>query len=128
MAAGFATTLICFLVLQILLIAVAFGTADYDRGLPHLGALGFAVASAAIVALACGLGALVGAAQLRRADVEERGSRRVSMLAPAVVLIGILISGLTAGSRLSGVLMIGISAALAIALGARLGSKRKEAR
>ena len=127
-AAGFATTLIIFLVLQILLIAVAFGTADYDRGTPGLSTTGYSFWSAVVVALACGLGALVSAVQLRRADVEERGSRRLAMLAPGVALIGILINGLMAESGPGGVLLIGAGAGAATALGARLGSKRKDAR
>jgi hypothetical protein len=128
LAVGFALTLISFLVLQTLLIAVAFGTADYDRGRPGVNATGFALASAGIVALACGLGALVSAAQLRRADVDQRGARRVAGLAPAVVLIGIAINGLAADSSPGAVLLIGISGGLAILLEARLGSKRRDVR
>jgi hypothetical protein len=123
LATGLATTVISVLVLQTLLIAVAFGAADYDRGIPGLSATGFSFWSTAISALACGLGALVSAAQLRRADVEERGCRRVALLAPAVVLIGIAINGLTAGSGPKGVLVLGVGAGLAIVLGARLGSR-----
>ena len=128
LAVGFATTLIGFLVLQTLLIAMAFGTGDYERGRPGLSAVGFSFWSAVIVAFACGFGAWISAAQLRRADVEERGSRRMAMLAPAVVLIGIAINGLTTGSRPQGVLALGVAAALAIALGARLGSRKGSAR
>jgi hypothetical protein len=126
-AIGLATTLISAIVLQILLIAVAFGTADYDRGRPGLSATGLSLWSSAIVALACGIGAIVGAAQLRRADVEERGCRRVAWLAPAVVLISIMINGWAAGARPGGVLLLGLGAVPAIALGARVGSRGKEA-
>lgn len=122
-AVGFATTLISFLVFQILLIAVAFGVGDYDRGRPGIGAAGFPFWSAIGITLSCGLGASVSAAQLRRADVEERGSRRVAMLAPALVALAIAINGLTAGSGPKGVLVVTISAGLSIAFGSRLGSR-----
>jgi hypothetical protein len=125
---GLATTLIGVLVLQVLLIAVAFGTADYDQGTPGLTPTGFSLWSAAMVAVACGIGAIVTASGLRRADVEERGSRRVAALAPGVVLIGIAINGSMTGAGLGGVLLIAASAGLAIALGSRVGSRRKGAR
>lgn len=117
--------MIGFWVLQILLIAVAFGTSDYERGRAGLSAAGFTFWSALIAALACGFGAMVGAVQLSRADVDERAARRVAMLAPAVVLIGIAINGLASGSGPNGVLPLAVAAALAIALGARLGSRRR---
>jgi hypothetical protein len=128
LAVGFATTVISFVVLQILLIALAFGAGDYDRGRPGIGATGFPFWSAIVMALSGGLGASVSASQLRRADVEERGSRRVAMLAPALVALGIAISGLTAGSGPKGALVVVISTGLAIAFGSRLGSRAGGAR
>jgi hypothetical protein len=101
--------LIGFLVLEILLIAVAFGTGDYERGRPGLSANSFSAWSAVIVAVACGFGAVVGAVQLSRADVDERAARRVAMLAPGVVLIGVAINGLASGSGPSGVLALAAS-------------------
>jgi hypothetical protein len=123
-AMGFATTLISFLILQILLIAMALGDANYDGGVSGAGAAtGFTIWSALVIAVSCGLGAVVTARQLRRADVEERGCRQVGALGPALAATAIAINGLAAGGGLGGVLVVGLSAGLSTALGARIGSR-----
>jgi hypothetical protein len=128
LAVSLATTVASLLILQILVIATAFGTGDYDRGTPGLGSLGFLLWSVAAVAGSCGLGAGLGAALLRRADVDERGARRWGPVAPAGVALIVAIGGLTRGNGLRGAAAIGIATGVSITLAARLGSRTKGAR
>jgi hypothetical protein len=105
------------------LIAVALGSADYNRNEPGLiSANGFTFWSALVIAAACALGAAVTGSQLRRADVAERGVLRVAPLAPAVVAIGIAVNGLSADAGLGGLLVVAISATVGVAAGSWFGS------
>ncbi len=120
---GFVAALISFLVLQILVIAVAFGTADYGTGRTGLGQGGFEFCSAAAMALSAAIGAGVAAAQLRRADVDERSARRVALLAPGLLTVAVAVNGWVVGHGSGGVLLIGLSGLLGAAPAGRLGAR-----
>jgi hypothetical protein len=123
-ALGLATALISFLTLEILLIAVALGSANYATGIPD-GVSGgqFRLLSLAVVAVSGGLGAAVAGIGLRRGDVERRGARKVAPLAPGLAGIAVAINGLTAGAGWTGCLFVLAAAALGIATGTWFGTR-----
>ena len=111
-----------------LLIAVAFGSANYVNAQPHSFGAAFRFWSAVVVALSCGLGARVSSVRLRRADVERDSARLVGGLTPVPVVAGIAISGLTAGAGGQGLLVVLVSGTLGAAAGALLGTGREGSR
>jgi hypothetical protein len=114
---------IAFLVPQTVLVALAFGTADYAGGRP--GGLGgglFTGLSALVVGFAGGAGAFVAARGLRRAELGQADSLRTAAAPPGVLALGIAVNGLVNGAGPPGALLVLVVAAPAIAAGARYGS------
>jgi hypothetical protein len=108
---------------QTVLVALAFGTADYAGGRP--GGLGgglFTGLSALVVGFACGSGAFVAARGLRRAELDQPDCLRTAALPPAVLALGIAVNGLLSGASWAGCLLVLAVATPAIAVGARYGS------
>ncbi len=115
--------MIAFLVPQTVLVAVAFGTADYSGGHPgRLGGALFTGLSALVVGFACGAGAFVSARGLRRAELDQADSLRTAVLPPAVLAVAIAANGLATGAGWAGALLVLAVATPAIAVSARYGS------
>lgn len=118
---GLATTVVAFLVPQTLLIAVAFGTADYASG--RAGGPGFTALSALVVAFACGTGSLAAAREFRRAELSRPDSMRTAVLPTGLLALGIAAHGGLNGSGWIGAGLLLLAAGPAIALCARIGAR-----
>ncbi|GAB3242037.1 hypothetical protein [Kineosporia babensis] len=118
---GLATTVVAFLVPQTLLIAIAFGTADYTSG--RAGGIGFTLLSVLVVGFACSSGAFVAARELRRAELDQLDSLRTALVPPALVAVGIAVHGLIGGGGWPGFLLLLGTSLPAIAFSARWGAR-----
>ncbi len=117
---GLATTVVAFLVPQTLLIAVAFGTADYGAG--SGGGAWFTVLSALVVGFACGAGAFAAARELRRAELTQADSVRTAIPPPVFVALAITAHGLLNGSPWPTSALLLLIALPSIALSSPLGA------
>ena len=110
-----------FLVPQTVLIAVAFGTADYATG--RAGGPGFTLLSTLVVVLACGAGSLVAARELRRAELSQFDSMRTAVLPTGLLAFGIAVHGGLNGSGWIGAGLLLLAAGPAVVLCARIGAR-----
>lgn len=115
--------MIAFLVPQTLLVAVAFGRADYTGG--EAGGPGFTLLSALVAGFACGSGAFVAARELRRAELGVADSLRTAVLPPAVVGLAIAVNGLASGGSWLGFGLVTSVATMAIRFGAGAGARKR---
>jgi len=117
-------TCVVFVVLQILLIAVALGTANYDRGTPGpAGGLGFGLMTAAAVGVACAAGAWAGSRSLRRRDGTAGQSLLVGAAgAGAPIAALVLLNVVVAAPRLVAVLFTVLAVAVGSIAGGRWGA------
>lgn len=116
--------MVCFLVPQTLLIAVAFGTADYATGRPGgpAGVL-FTGISALLVALACAAGARAAARELRRAELSQADCLRAALGPPIMMAVAIAGNGLLTGAGPGGCALVLMLALPASAISARIGAR-----
>lgn len=121
MVLGVTTSVVVWTVLQVLLLAVALGVADYSTGRPGLVTpITYAVLTGGVAGLAVGSGAAITRRRLLAVDTDSRAARGVALIqcAVLVVLVGLLgtltshpspfaiallLSGATAGSWLGAV-------------------------
>lgn len=126
LAAGI--TLVAFLVLQVLVVAVALGTSNFDKGEPGpAGGLGFGILTAAALALATGAGALLGGRWVRL----RHGSPQQALVggvagAGGLIALLVVVDVLVGSPRASAVVLAVVAAAAGSFLGARRGAQADE--
>lgn len=123
-AIGLAVTMIVFLVLQTVLVAMALGSGDFVAGQPGGVSAGrLRIYSFGVVVISTAIGAWLTARRARAADIEEAGARRVTPFATGPVALGIAVNGLTGGAGVTGPLLVIVCAAVGTALGAWWGTR-----
>ncbi|MCE0534329.1 hypothetical protein LWF15_02290 [Kineosporia rhizophila] len=106
---------------QTLLVAVAFGTADYATG--RAGGPGFTLLAVLVVVFACGAGSLTAAREFRRAELSQLDSMRTAVLPTGLLALGIAAHGGLNGSGWLGAGLLLLATGPAIVLCARIGAR-----
>jgi hypothetical protein len=92
---GVTASVVAWILLQVLVLAVAVGVADYSAGRPGLVTpTGYAVLSAGVAGLSVGSGAAVTLRRLLAVDADEKGARVVAFAQCAVLSLLVGVHGL----------------------------------
>jgi hypothetical protein len=124
-AAAVAGAAVAFALLQVLLVTVALGTADYSTGDPGpAGAAGFGVLTAGVGGLASGVGGYLGARVGRLRSASEQQARTTALVAVLVLVGLVLVAGLAGGARVAAAALFLVGSGVGATLGARAGARR----
>jgi hypothetical protein len=124
---GTTVTVLVWTVLQVLLLAIALGSADYTTGrTTAVSPTGYTVLSAAVAATGVGAGAAASGRLLLLRDVSPRAAQRVAVAQSAVVTAVVVLHGLLAAhAAMTAVAVLIAGAAAGGLLGAALGTRAR---